>query len=331
MTCSHTLIATKPKDRHGYVYLIVFTRPTDGTKFYYVGQHVSKTLDKSYLGSGVWIKRLQAKYGLEGNFYLCILNWCYDQEELNFHEVFHIYFLKQLYPKTCTNFMFGGVDGKLSDAGRARLRKAAKARYRNLTDEEYSELCEQRSAARQAMPEERARLMAKRQGEALRKTWEEYTEAERKERSKTAARSVKAALARDGENIRNRRSKSLTAYWDNLPSKEWAARSMANKLGQLNRSSAERKATARKRKSSWAAKPESEKVEWRKKLSRARTENLTTLVCPHCSKAGTNKSAMERWHFSNCAVVEPVKRIPCKSCGKKLDPRGAGRHYAYCA
>lgn len=90
-----------PANRHGYIYLTTFTRPTDSKQFFYVGQHLGKRLDKGYVGSGFRLKQMFKKYGRRGHVRL--LHWAYSQEELNFKEQMSIVFAKLIYGKACLN------------------------------------------------------------------------------------------------------------------------------------------------------------------------------------------------------------------------------------
>lgn len=98
-------------NRHGYVYLTTFTRPTDLKKFYYVGQHQSSSLDRKYLGSGRLLHYKINKYGAIGNVNVKILHWTYDQDELNLLEFMCIQVAQLVFGDDCLNLNEGGVTG----------------------------------------------------------------------------------------------------------------------------------------------------------------------------------------------------------------------------
>lgn len=58
MTTQKSILASK-KRKYGYVYHFIFTRPTDGREFHYVGQHVGEKVDQRYFGSGFRLRQLQ--------------------------------------------------------------------------------------------------------------------------------------------------------------------------------------------------------------------------------------------------------------------------------
>lgn len=55
----------------------------------YVGKHSAESIDNSYMGSGVAIRRAIGKYGVQ-NFRKDILSVCESEEELNEMEIFWI-------------------------------------------------------------------------------------------------------------------------------------------------------------------------------------------------------------------------------------------------
>ncbi len=113
--------ANKPKDRYGYVYHFVFTRPTDGHEFHYIGQHVGTKAAPGYFGSGLRLKNLIKKYGRKENLKRYGLMWCYSQPELTFAEILMICFAKELYGDDCINLQHGGDHGHLHTITRKRI------------------------------------------------------------------------------------------------------------------------------------------------------------------------------------------------------------------
>ena len=81
---------SKIENPYGYIYVI--TNLINGKR--YVGKNVfdNKSMWKSYMGSGVFIKQAIKKYGKE-NFKKDIIHICYSQEELEQDEVNIISFL----------------------------------------------------------------------------------------------------------------------------------------------------------------------------------------------------------------------------------------------
>lgn len=107
-----------PFNRHGYIYLITFTRPIDQRKFYYVGQHLGSTLDRAYVGSGFRLHQLFNKYGKKGNCRR--LTWAYSQDELNFTETLFIHLAKLEWGRDCINLMNGGANGRAHESTRRK-------------------------------------------------------------------------------------------------------------------------------------------------------------------------------------------------------------------
>ena len=67
--------------KYGYIYKTTNLI----SKKQYIGQHISDTLDPSYLGSGVALTLAVQKYGKE-KFQVEVLQWCEDQKDLNYWE-----------------------------------------------------------------------------------------------------------------------------------------------------------------------------------------------------------------------------------------------------
>ena len=91
---------------YGYVY-----KTTDlfNNKIY-VGQHKSSEFDNTYYGSGIIIKELLNKYGMQ-RFNCEVLDWCKSQEELNQKEIFWINKLNCLNESVGYNIATGGAFG----------------------------------------------------------------------------------------------------------------------------------------------------------------------------------------------------------------------------
>lgn len=109
-------------NRYGYVYLTVFTRPTDRTKVFYVGQHKRSTVNPKYFGSGKLLERFKSKYGQDGTMRSELLSWAWSQEELDFVETMLIIMAKKIYRGRCINLMGGGSKGGQSQATIEKIR-----------------------------------------------------------------------------------------------------------------------------------------------------------------------------------------------------------------
>lgn len=109
-------------NRHGYVYLTTFTRPTDNKEFYYIGQHTALNLDRRYYGSGTLLKRYVAKYGDRGNINVRILCWTYSQPELDFCEDLAISSGRIEFEKLCLNIREGGSYGRHTESTKMKIR-----------------------------------------------------------------------------------------------------------------------------------------------------------------------------------------------------------------
>jgi len=120
------------QDRVGYIYHTTFRRPTDGRIFHYIGQRARTYLDRRYFGSGMWLKRLEKKYGRKGNIHVALISWAASQQELDALEVHFIAEARRLWPRDCINFQSGGLYGSgatLCDATRRRQSKAHLGQY----------------------------------------------------------------------------------------------------------------------------------------------------------------------------------------------------------
>lgn len=127
MDYSNSMDATRFIMKLFYVYKI--TNTLNGKA--YVGKHVSSSLNDSYFGSGVAIKKAIKKYGIE-NFKKEILELCNDMDHLSDREIFHI-------EKECTyskgyNLTKGG-DGckglKFSEEARMKISLSNKKKYQD--------------------------------------------------------------------------------------------------------------------------------------------------------------------------------------------------------
>lgn len=115
--------------RYGYVYHFIFTRPTDGREFHYVGQHVGDTVDKRYFGSGRRLVQFYNKYGIKNNLVRTGLMWCYSKHELDFAEIVFIAEARILYGRDCINLNYGGDGGRKSRIAVDKQRKSLKEFY----------------------------------------------------------------------------------------------------------------------------------------------------------------------------------------------------------
>lgn len=101
------------------------------TQKIYVGQKKSqKFLANKYLGSGIKLKSSIQKYG-EDNFNVELLEWCYDENQLNSQEVYWIEKLDAMNPDIGYNLMSGGYRCRgivLSEETKKILSEKAKGR-----------------------------------------------------------------------------------------------------------------------------------------------------------------------------------------------------------
>lgn len=117
-------------------YYTVYKITNNITKKYYIGAHETSDLDDGYMGSGVYIKRAQAKYGLE-NFSKEILHVFSTQEEMFLKEEELVEVGAHTY-----NIMTGGNGGwsyarsKISAESRKKLSETMRSEeYREKTKE----------------------------------------------------------------------------------------------------------------------------------------------------------------------------------------------------
>lgn len=101
------------------------------TQKIYVGQKKSqKFLANKYLGSGIKLKSSIQKYG-EDSFNVELLEWCYDENQLNSQEVYWIEKLDAMNPDIGYNLMSGGYRCRgivLSEETKKILSEKAKGR-----------------------------------------------------------------------------------------------------------------------------------------------------------------------------------------------------------
>lgn len=268
------------KTRHGYVYLVTFTRPTDGREFYYVGQRMSPTLDRTYLGSGVWLRSLINKYGLHRNFHLRVLDWAYDQDELNFKEIMSIYFARITLGKSCINLSHGGANGAMSESTKQKLRIANLGK--KMSEDAIARTVAAHTGSKRS-DETRARISeglksrmtdAKRQRCRLASLGRLHSEEEK----------VKMRAARVGRkpNLGNHHSEETKLHLSLV----LKGRKRPAHLVEALRAALK-----------GVPKSEEAKANMRKAKALARINPLT---CPHCGKSGTGN--MTRYHFDNCST-----------------------------
>lgn len=76
----------------------------------YIGKHKSPTFDNKYYGSGKLLWRAIEKYGIE-NFYVEVLKWCNNLEELNKSEEYYIKKYNSVSSENYYNIAKGGAGG----------------------------------------------------------------------------------------------------------------------------------------------------------------------------------------------------------------------------
>lgn len=114
-----------------YLYIYKITNLINGKL--YVGRHTCKSLENSYMGSGILIKKSIRKYG-EENFSKEILCLCEDEYELNQMEIFWIKELNTMVP-IGYNLTIGGegTNGlKMSESTKAKISAIAKLKIGEL-------------------------------------------------------------------------------------------------------------------------------------------------------------------------------------------------------
>jgi hypothetical protein len=110
-------------ERIGYVYHVVFIRPTDQGEFHYIGQHRKATFDKKYRGSGLLLQGKYKKYGKEHST-VSVICWASTQEELNNKEIHFIKEAKRIWGASCLNLNYGGANGSMSESTKRKIGKA---------------------------------------------------------------------------------------------------------------------------------------------------------------------------------------------------------------
>ncbi len=141
-------MTTKPKTRYGYVYHFVFTRPTDGRDFHYIGQHVGEKVSRRYFGSGFRLRQFYKKYGIVGNVKRHGLMWCYSKQELTFAETLMICFAREIYGRDCINLNHGGANGRAAASTRKKMVVSRRDYLDTLTNEDKAIISANMSAAR---------------------------------------------------------------------------------------------------------------------------------------------------------------------------------------
>ena len=91
--------------RYGYIYKT--TNIINNKQ--YIGRKTSKTFVKTYLGSGIGIKKAIKKYGRE-NFKVELLKWCNSYEELVESETYYIKLYNAVENENFYNQSYGGYD-----------------------------------------------------------------------------------------------------------------------------------------------------------------------------------------------------------------------------
>lgn len=128
-------------NRYGYVYLITFTRPTERTKVFYVGQHKGSVVNPKYFGSGKLLERFKNKHGRDGTMRRDVLSWAWSQEELDFVETMLIMMAKKIYRGRCINLMGGGSKGGQSPETIEKIRASRLGKPRGpMSDEQKAKL-----------------------------------------------------------------------------------------------------------------------------------------------------------------------------------------------
>ena len=112
----------------GYIYLV--RNKINGKQ--YIGQKHSDIFDETYFGSGVYIKKAIAKYGIENFEHVKILEWCINKEDLDNAERFWIDFYNAVESEDFYNLAKGGIGtiagSKHSDDWKEKASKAATGR-----------------------------------------------------------------------------------------------------------------------------------------------------------------------------------------------------------
>ena len=261
----------------GYVYLITFIRPTDGKEYYYVGQHIASKLDTNYHGSGLILNRLKAKYGINGNLHLVILNWATSPSELNFKEILTIRFAKLHWGATCINLSYAEAVGrhsvatrnKIGLANRGRRRKEVQCPHcgfigRGAMQQHHFDNCPNLTGVPREGLERSAETRLRIRNKAI-------------GRSASLATRARMSIARLGM---TRSPETRTKMSQSQRDKPRVTCPHCGVLGSIN---------VMKR--------------WHfdncSSVTSAPRRALATLECPYCGKEGST-SNMKRWHFANC-------------------------------
>lgn len=172
-------------------YLIYKIRNTITNKFY-IGAHETHNIDDGYMGSGVYLKRAQRKYGIE-NFIKEILLFCDTREEMYIKERELIELSENTY-----NLMPGG-DGGWSYA-RSRITEDTYKKISETmsTPEYYSKTAKQREASAQRLSEmQKDSSLREKQRISLKKTMNDpkWKFSVGKDRSRKISETLKAKSA----------------------------------------------------------------------------------------------------------------------------------------
>lgn len=120
------------QDRYGYVYHTLFTRPTDGKEFHYIGQHKRTQESSTYKGSGIRLTALLNKYGRTCATTF-VVSWAVSSRELDEKEKWFIQEARRLWKTDCINLHNGGTGCKGHPlARRARISLANRGRKHTL-------------------------------------------------------------------------------------------------------------------------------------------------------------------------------------------------------
>lgn len=145
-------------DRYGYIYHSVFTRPTDGKQFHYIGQKAKPEINYRYYGSGFRLARLVAKYGAEGNIHVRVIRWCTSQSDLDACEEFYIKKARRDYGEDCINLREGGAPGKQHASTKAKRKKSLAKFWASADGAVMKSIVSAKSAARPKTDRQKALL-----------------------------------------------------------------------------------------------------------------------------------------------------------------------------
>lgn len=258
--------------RYGYVYHFIFTRPTDGREFHYIGQHVGTKVDPKYFGSGFRLIQMYRKYGRHGNVVRTGLMWCYSKYELDFAEIVFIATAKQLYGKDCLNLNYGGDGGRKAQVSVEKQRDSLIRFYESSEGALLKEQARRNQLGKSPSAETRAKLSAAGLG---------------KKRSPETCERI-GAIHRGRKRSKETRDR-LVESWSTRPTVTCPHCNKSGSLNLMNR---------------WHF----DNCKALTGISRAKTstteKRMATLrsnpkTCPHCGLIGVGGN-MTRYHFDNC-------------------------------